>query len=67
MKLYKSNAEISQIAIEINYYYNGTGKNDFDQMCDSTYVEKLASSYYGSKNTELIEGFSDWYAENLFY
>ncbi len=67
MKLFKSNVEISQIAIEINYYYSGTGKNDFDQMCDSTYVEGVASLYYGSKKTEWIEGFSDWYAEKVYY
>lgn len=67
LKVYKTNSDISQIAIEINYYFNGTGKNDFDQMCDSAYVEKISTAYFGSKNLELIEGFCDWYSEKVFY
>lgn len=67
LKLYKNNSEIASVTIEINYYYVGTGKNDFEQMCEGLYVEKLATTYYGSKNAELIEGFCDWYSENVFY
>lgn len=67
LKLYKGNSEIASVSIEINYYYTGTGKNDFEQMCEGSYVEKLATTYYGSKNVDLIEGFCDWYAEKVFY
>lgn len=67
LKLYKSNSELSKSSIEINYYYTGTGKNDFEQMCDGGYVEKIATTYYGAKNVELIEGFCDWYSEKVFY
>ncbi len=67
MKLYKNNAEFKYVSIEVNYYFTGTGKNDFDQMCESDYVLKTAQAYYGTKNIELIEGFSDWYAEKVHY
>ncbi len=67
LKLYKSNSEIASVSIEINYYYTGTGKNDFEQMCEGSYVEKLATTYYGSKNVDLIEEFCDWYGEKVFY
>ncbi|MBD5540058.1 MAG: DUF87 domain-containing protein [Lachnospiraceae bacterium] len=67
LKLYKVNTEISQVSIEINYYFNGTGKNDFEQMCDGSYVEKIAATYYGVRNIELIEGFCDWYSDKVFY
>lgn len=67
LKLYRSNSEIASVSIEINYYYTGTGKNDFEQMCDASYVEKVASTYYGAKNNDLIEGFCDWYVEKVFY
>lgn len=67
LKLYKSNSEISAISVEINYYYTGTGKNDFEKMCDELYVEKVAASYFGQKNSELIEGFCEWYLEKVFY
>lgn len=67
LKLYKSNSEMASLSIEINYYYTGTGKNDFEQMCDGVYVEKIATNYYGAKNVELVEGFCDWYAEKVFY
>lgn len=67
LKLYKSNEEISSVSIEINYYYTGTGKNDFEQMCEVSYIEKLATTYFGSKNIEWIEGFCDWYVEKVFY
>lgn len=67
LKLYKNNSEIASVSIEINYYYTGTGKNDFEQMCEGAYVEKVATTYYGSKNVDLIEGFCDWYVEKVFY
>lgn len=67
LKLYKSNSEIDSISIEINYYYTGTGKNDFEQMCDGQYVQKVATSYFGAKNVDLIEKFCDWYLEKVFY
>lgn len=67
LKLYKGNSEIASVSIEINYYYTGTGKNDFEQMCEGSYVEKLATTYYGTKNVDLIEGFCDWYVEKVFY
>lgn len=67
LKLYKNNSETGSVSIEINYYYTGTGKNDFEQMCDGSYIEKIATTYYGSKNVELIEGFCDWYVERVFY
>lgn len=67
LKLYKENSEMNQLAIEVNYYFNGTGKNDFDQMGDSSYVEKTAVSYYGVKNVELIEGFCEWYTDKVLY
>lgn len=67
LKLYKENSDMSQLAIEVNYYFNGTGKNDFDQMGDSSYVEKTAASYYGVKNVELIEGFCEWYTDKILY
>ena len=67
LKLYKNNSEMAKLSIEINYYYAGTGKNDFEQMCDGAYVEKIATNYYGAKNDEIVEGFYDWYAEKVFY
>ena len=67
LKLYKSNSEMVSVSIEINYYYTGSGKNDFEYMCDGTYIEKVATSYYGPKNVNLIEGFCDWYLESVFY
>lgn len=67
LKLYKNNAEIAKTSIEINYYFSGTGKNDFDQMCDSAYVEKVATSHFGAKDLERIEGFCDWYSDKVFY
>lgn len=67
LKLYKNNPQIDSVAIELNYYYTGTGKNDFEQMCEGSYVEKVATTYYGSKNVDLIEGFCDWYVEKVFY
>lgn len=67
LKLYKSNSEIDSISIEINYYYTGTGKNDFEQMCDGQYVQKVATSYFGVKNVDLIEEFCNWYLEKVFY
>lgn len=67
LKLYKEHSDINQLTIEINYYFSGTGKNDFDQMGDSSYVEKTAASYYGVKNGELIEGFCEWYTDKVLY
>lgn len=67
MKIYKSNVEFRQVSIEVNYYFTGTGKNDFEQMCESEYLIATASAYYGSKNSELIEGFCDWYSEKVYY
>jgi len=67
MKLYKSNEEFKLVSIEVNYYFTGTGKNDFEQMCESDYVTATATAYYGSKNSDLIEGFCDWYAEKVHY
>lgn len=67
LKLYRSNSEFSSVSIEINYYFTGTGKNDFDQMGERVYIEKIAASYYGSKKSELIEGFCDWYIDRVFY
>lgn len=67
LKLYKSNALISRVSFEINYYFSGVGRNDFDQMCDRAYAEKMAASYYGVKNTDQVEGFCDWYSDNVFY
>lgn len=67
LKLYKSNSELASASIEINYYYTGTGKNDFELMCDESYIKKVATSYYGSKKVDLIEGFSGWYLEKVFY
>lgn len=67
MKLYKNNAGFKLISIEINYYFSGTGKNDFDQMCENDYVIRTATAYYGLKNFDLIEGFCDWYSEKVYY
>lgn len=67
LKLYKEHSDIKQLTIEVNYYFSGTGKNDFDQMGDSSYVEKTAASYYGVKNVELIEGFCEWYTDKVLY
>ena len=67
LKLYKTGKSISQIAIEVNFYYSGTGRNDFDRMCDISYVEEIASDYYGGKDLELVEGFTDWYSEKVSY
>lgn len=67
LKLYKDNPEMDAASIEVNYYYTGTGKNDFDQMCDESYVEKVAGAYFGSKNLDKAEKFCDWYLEKVFY
>lgn len=69
MKLYQTNTNMAQMYVEVNYYFKGTGKNEFDQMCDSEYIERAATTYYGdgAKNIELIEGFCDWYTEKVLY
>ena len=67
LKLYKNENSISQIAIEVNFYYSGTGRNDFDRMCDFSYVEEVALDYYGAKYPERVEGFTDWYSEKVSY
>ncbi len=67
LKLYKNNTDISRVSIEINYYYTGTGKNELEQMCDRSYAEKIATSYYGNKSLGIVERFCDWYVENVYY
>lgn len=67
LKLYKNNSEMAKSTIEINYYYTGTGNNDFEQMCDRVYVEKMAMNYYGAKNADKVQELCDWYEEKVFY
>lgn len=67
LKLYKQKPFIKALSIDINYYYMGTGRNDLEQMCETSYIERKATSYYGAKNTELIEGFCDWYSDKVTY
>ena len=67
LKLYKNGKSISQIAIEVNFYYVGTGRNDFDRMCDLSYVHEIASDYYVGKDIEYVEGFTEWYSEKVSY
>lgn len=67
-KLYKSNKiDENLFAIEINYYFTGTGKNDFDSMSDYNYVFEQASRFFGIKNIEIAEEFCDWYSEKVRY
>lgn len=67
LKLYKNGKGIAQISLEVNFYYTGTGRNDFDRMCDLSYVEEVASDYFGGKDSERIEGFTEWYSEKVSY
>lgn len=69
LKLFKPENNINNktFSVEINYYYQGTGKNDFDNMAQNDYVYSQAANYYGAKKTELIEGFCEWYSEHVAY
>ena len=67
LKLYKASSIVSRISFEINFYYTGVGRNDFDQMCERSYAERMAASYYGTRDTETIESFCDWYSDNVLY
>lgn len=31
------------------------------------HAEKVATSYYGAKNSDLIDGFCDWFSEKVYY
>lgn len=57
----------NMFAVEINYYFTGTGNNEFDRMSDYDYVYHLACQYFGSRNTETAEAFCNWYYEKVKY
>lgn len=68
LKLYKSkNIENKTFFVEINYYYQGTGKNEFDSMSQNEYVYEQAIYYFGSKNSDLAEDFCEWYSDHVKY
>jgi DNA phosphorothioation-dependent restriction protein DptH len=68
LKLFVSkNIDPANFYMEINYYFKGTGKNDFDNMTEYDYIYSVAQRYYGNKNSDSIEGFCDWYIEHVKY
>lgn len=70
LKLFKSKKiNPKTFCMEVNYYYKGTGKNDFDSMTEYEYVLATANKFYGVgvKDKDYIETFSDWYVENVKY
>lgn len=67
-KLFQSKKIDEKIfSLEINYYFSGTGKNEFDSMTDYNYAYNQASQYYGKKNTDITEAFCEWYSEKVKY
>ena len=68
LKLYVSKRiEIKDFYLDINYYFKNTGKNDFENMTEYDYLYSVAQQYYGSKKTDIVEEFCDWYIEHVRY
>lgn len=68
LKLYKSkNIDNKTFLVDINYYYQGTGKNDFDNMSENDYVYGQAINYYGAKNSKIADDFCEWYSDHVKY
>ena len=68
MKLFVSKRiDIQDFYLNVNYYFMGTGKNDFESMSEYDYVYSIAQQYYGSKKTDIIEEFCDWYIDHVKY
>ena len=65
-KLFTSKrVEPRNLYLEINYYYQNTGKNDFDDMTDYNYLSFMSREW--CKKTELADDFCDWYIEHVRY
>ncbi len=67
IELYRKNADFRKLRLELNYYYQGLGRNEFDDMTKPDYMRRRAENGFGKKDWNLIDGFCDWYTEKLSY
>lgn len=65
--LYKKKVDFRRLKFEINYYYSGLGKNELDNMTMPEYVRKRAERSFAKREQELVDGFCEWYMENVLY
>lgn len=64
---YRKNIDFRKLRVKINYYYQGLGRNEFDEMTKPDYMRKRVEKSFGKKDADLVDGFCDWYTENLSY
>lgn len=65
--LYRRNIDFRKLGVELNYYYQGLGRNELDEMTKPDYMRRRAENSFGKKDADLVDGFCDWYTENLSY
>lgn len=65
--LYRKNSDFRKLRVELNYYYQGLGRNELDEMTKPDYMRRRAENSFGKKDADLVDGFCDWYTENLSY
>ncbi len=67
IELYRKNSDFRKLRLELNYYYQGLGRNELDEMTKPDYMRRRAENGFGKKDAGLVDGFCDWYTENLQY
>lgn len=65
--LYEKDESFRSLSLEINYYFNGIGRNEFDNLTSPEYIRKRALKLFSKKNQDLVDDFCDWYADKVSY